>query len=401
MANPTILIEEDRKLRKCPTMNDLIIYPDGFTGDEDFKHPQLVRSHEFVAADKLRSFVSDFYSRFPMFNDFDWTGILIAGGLVSSIIANKTIKDIDIFFYGPNPEVNFTRIIGMFGGHQNIRFKYNRYNLTFRSIGFDVQLIFKRFDTIADVLYSFDIPSCAIGFDGLKLYTTKLGDFTWRTKVNIIDLTRRSFKYDERLVKYFGRGFGILFPNLKADILKQDGVYIIGGIAITVDGSLIKPTVAPRYETIVTDLRGYHASVGETDGKINAKNILLDRLDELNYVSNDYTRKDLTQTRDFIQLYHNDMTGIYQNYQLHRSLDLSFIVSMHPNIDINVVVEAIVMGRESVYMDLVNKTVEKLTRVVEELDGQPFVINWNNTSDGIFEPIPIDPKEWYCDYYEP
>ena len=79
------------------------------------------------------------------------------------------------------------------------------------------------YKTASEILHGFDLGSSAVGYDGDNIYFTTLGKFCHEFSCNIIDTTRRSTTYEQRLAKYFNRGFNIVLP--KFDITKLRTIY--------------------------------------------------------------------------------------------------------------------------------------------------------------------------------
>jgi ankyrin repeat protein len=79
-----------------------------------------------------------------------------------------------------------------------------------------VQLILRTFKSPAEVLMSFDVDCCAVGFDGKKVWCTPKAHYAMTHRVNTADVTRRSFAYEYRLKKYNDRGYGVVIPNYDA-----------------------------------------------------------------------------------------------------------------------------------------------------------------------------------------
>ena len=56
-------------------------------------------------------FNNSVFNRFPFLKNIDMTGACIAGGFCRSVLLRQRLKDLDIFLYGENHMVNFTRIM--------------------------------------------------------------------------------------------------------------------------------------------------------------------------------------------------------------------------------------------------------------------------------------------------
>jgi hypothetical protein len=83
-----------------------------------------------------------------------------------------------------------------------------------------VQIILQAHATMSAVLHSFDIPSCAVAFDGEQVFMTTLGAFAHVFRANIVEPAYRSKTFEVRLCKYFGRGFALVLPGLRDDAFR-------------------------------------------------------------------------------------------------------------------------------------------------------------------------------------
>ena len=74
-----------------------------------------------------------------------------------------------------------------------------------------VQIVTLRlFKSPADVLASFDIDSCAVGYDGVNVYAAHRAFLSFVSRTNVVDRYYFSPNYKSRLYKYGARGFEIL-----------------------------------------------------------------------------------------------------------------------------------------------------------------------------------------------
>ena len=78
-----------------------------------------------------------------------------------------------------------------------------------------IQLISRLYNTKKEILYGFDLGSCAVGFDGESIEFSLAGKFAQEYNLNILDTTRFSLNHNARLKKYFDRGYGVIFPLCK------------------------------------------------------------------------------------------------------------------------------------------------------------------------------------------
>ena len=74
------------------------------------------------------------------------------------------------------------------------------------------QIILRPHQTIAEVLYGFDLPVCQAAWDGEKLYMTPEAKYIYETGIMFFDLKRAREAFEPRLFKFWNRGFSIYFP---------------------------------------------------------------------------------------------------------------------------------------------------------------------------------------------
>jgi len=91
-----------------------------------------------------------------------------------------------------------------------------------------IQIISRLYKTKQEILYGFDLGSCAVGFDGQLVEFSIAGKFAQEYNLNILDTTRFSLNHGSRLKKYFDRGYGVIFPLCKplCDSRVNHDVYI-------------------------------------------------------------------------------------------------------------------------------------------------------------------------------
>ncbi|KXS08976.1 hypothetical protein M427DRAFT_50141 [Gonapodya prolifera JEL478] len=86
-------------------------------------------------------------------------------------------------------------------------------NMFLREIPKTVQIILKRYKTIARLLSTFDVDCCGVAYNGSKIVATARAVMALKTKVNVADGSRNSPTFEYRLVKYAYHGFKIFIPN--------------------------------------------------------------------------------------------------------------------------------------------------------------------------------------------
>lgn len=96
-----------------------------------------------------------------------------------------------------------------------------------------IQIILRDYYSISEILHSFDIPCCSIGWDGKTTYLTKLAEWAIINNINVVIPKYRSNTYESRLTKYFNKKkYGILLPNLK--LLKGDKLITLPNMSIDI-----------------------------------------------------------------------------------------------------------------------------------------------------------------------
>jgi len=283
MASVRKVLAVDKKYRTVGVTEDLHTI-DKLVSDLtlDYDMPTLCDKDSAGKPNILLNSKTDFKKKFnemyPFLKDINMKNLLVAGGSVSNIVRNKKNKnsDIDFFIYGLTPKKATNRIKewlldilvtkedeGKNKRNKKANSKRKKYNSDDDCSGSDsdddcsdsdsdddsknkkkyvvrdykiirnknsiailiddeskIQLIFRLYTSISEVLHGFDLGSSAIGYDGENVYFTTLGKFCHEHSCNIIDTTRRSTTYEYRLNKYFQRGFNIVLPRLDINKLR-------------------------------------------------------------------------------------------------------------------------------------------------------------------------------------
>lgn len=173
-------------------------------------------------------------------NGMDWSNVFCAGG---AILANITRdaenisyqnSDIDLFIYGLDSEE---------AANQKLREIYEIVVKNSKSRG-DVirsqnavtilnafpyrhtQVILRLYRSPAEILLGFDVDACTVGFDGTNVYATERFKRAITKRYNLVDLSRRSATYEQRLDKYSRRGFAVAVPDLDKSKVNQYLQYI-------------------------------------------------------------------------------------------------------------------------------------------------------------------------------
>lgn len=85
-----------------------------------------------------------------------------------------------------------------------------------------VQVVLRVYKSPAEVLLGFDIDSCTVGFDGKDVYCMERFKRAMTKRYNLVNISRRSLTYEQRLYKYSRRGFAVAVPNLDKSRVNPD-----------------------------------------------------------------------------------------------------------------------------------------------------------------------------------
>lgn len=166
-----------------------------------------------------------------IFHGMDWDGICCAGGAVFHCINNfdmDTIgKDIDLFLFADNDDearVLLSRISKTIDENykgKNKTITINDFTVTF-NLDYpykSIQVIRKLFKSPSHLLFGFDIDACTALYDGWTVRATDRFKRAMTKRYNLVDKTRRSKTYEQRLYKYSLKGFSVLIPDMKHAII--------------------------------------------------------------------------------------------------------------------------------------------------------------------------------------
>lgn len=82
----------------------------------------------------------------------------------------------------------------------------------------ELQLITRKYTSVAEVIYSFDLAPSAVAWDGQNIWMTSAAVYAHRVGVFELDLSKRRRSFEDRIVKYVSRKrFGVVLPNLKIE----------------------------------------------------------------------------------------------------------------------------------------------------------------------------------------
>ena len=155
----------------------------------------------------------------------DYKFILAGGAVRTHVQGKRNHGDWDFFYVGSVSEADATLEKAVKYVFEHSVSKYNlvsrsKYVTTARCIfpGTDelkLQFIHRVYSSVDEVLGGFDLAHSAFAFTGTDLCTTPLGLWCLANKVEIVNLSRRSTSYENRLRKYAKRyELTLLYPGL-------------------------------------------------------------------------------------------------------------------------------------------------------------------------------------------
>jgi hypothetical protein len=214
--------------------------------------------------------------KYPYLVNLDMKNVCLAGGFVRSILLNQQMKDFDFFIYGVDNPVErleklmhdlITNIKNTEKDGSKTKFLYlykSLYNVfeiiyiedptnhfdenfivdnfaqyNYKSLkNFDEKNIIKndkcyfedndnkgirikqrfqfimcKYNSIEDIIDSFDLSPSCVGYDGDEIYFTQNSYLSYKYMSNIISNNKYTECYDSRISKYFSYGFDIVFPE--------------------------------------------------------------------------------------------------------------------------------------------------------------------------------------------
>lgn len=427
--------------------------------DDDIDRPNILLN-------SIEKFKTKFYEKYPFLKGIDMTNLLIAGGSVSNIIRDKysSDSDIDFFIYGLNQKKATERIKKWIldivkpkpkstsKAKSNAKSKakknyteseddesdnesdavelddvkiFRNNNMVALLIDDDIkiQLIFRLYKTVSEILHGFDLGSSAVGFDGENVYLTTLGKYCHEYRCNVVDTTRRSTTYEYRLNKYFNRGFNIVLPGL--DINKLRTTYLkygeleicelphfifsykeIIGNKIMIKRFYNKYGSTSDYELEPMDLNNlYYQSFN-----INLSS-LINGVDYYYYVSSSYEKETLDIFNVPPRINKGMIISFYDSLKKKISKRKFDITSIKKYIS----VEKLEVIAKNMFKEGVN-TKEYMNKLIDRQVEEAFVkldqllakdhskIEWITKNPGTqltgsFNPIIEDEHEWYGEYY--
>lgn len=184
--------------------------------------------------------------------------LVIAGGAAFQLLARQTFLpelDVDFFFYGITPQkceeiilhaIKFLKNYPLTDveGYRNketqitVTRNKNAVTIVLSTVNYyagetpylnDIlkfQFILRIYPSIDLIVGGFDITIAAIACDGYKFYATEIAAWSVAHMINIVDISRASTSFSNRLKKYtnYARGAKLVFPGVRQKDVKTDVV---------------------------------------------------------------------------------------------------------------------------------------------------------------------------------
>lgn len=142
---------------------------------------------------------------------------------------DKFSCDFDIFFFGLTPEeasLKLKSILQILKAEQRSRKEKNfqvissRHAITVICGKVKIQFILRLYKSVLEILTGFDVDSCCVAYDGKRVLTIPRFLRAEACRYNLIDPSRASINYEDRLWKYSERGFGVAVPGFDKDFFE-------------------------------------------------------------------------------------------------------------------------------------------------------------------------------------
>ena len=178
----------------------------------------------------------------------DWTNVVVAGGAVTTSLLPRSDgdsyetmapdADIDLFLYGLDHDQAIEKSLGIekalidnmkgSGGAPDMLTVRTTNAITIVSNPYKrrVQIVCRLYRSLEEILVGFDVDCSTFAYDGEMVYASPRGIAAFATRINSIDISRRSPSYENRLFKYAKRGFGVFFREMERAEINPVSIYM-------------------------------------------------------------------------------------------------------------------------------------------------------------------------------
>lgn len=168
-------------------------------------------------------------------SNVDFSNCVVTGGyVVNCILSSEWDTDVDIFLYDlteSQATEKISSLVKSIVGEDRVDIIRTQDTITFIVNDMKYQIILRLYDSINDVLDSFDLDCCAVGYDGEQIVWTRRSITSINNRTINVDTSRFTESFNLRLLKYFNRGFDILIPKI---FWLKNGVNSVSGLHIHV-----------------------------------------------------------------------------------------------------------------------------------------------------------------------
>lgn len=267
-----------------------------------FKHEENKEQYAICTKERFEKNFDEITN--DMFVRINWNNVLIAGGSIlkmltsqknEDLINSNDYNDIDIFIYGLQGRDLMAKLFELEESIRSVIPKeYNMISIRMpRVIMFvsqhpyrHIQIILRVFRNINEILNTFDVDCCAVGYDGTNVFCTPRSHYAIVNHINVVNMAYASASYEFRLTKYGLRGYSCYVPNfdnskVNTEIYLQNASNLRGLARLL---SLEKLDTPEKYELYSDILDRHRASM-----RRNINNGLRNRKLKTVYEQSDYT----------------------------------------------------------------------------------------------------------------
>lgn len=160
--------------------------------------------------------------------------VLAGGSLVTLLNNNNNVKDWDLFIIGGKNNDILKDIIAKLGGKTTI----SRGLVNIFINGLKIQIILRAIPSISALIYGFDLPNCAIAFDGRELYMSQLALYSFHFNLLFVSVLYCSPSFIHRIFKYYNK-FNYSICILDIDKSKMTKNIAIGRLLFIMDDDYV------------------------------------------------------------------------------------------------------------------------------------------------------------------
>jgi len=228
-------IEDKTGLVTLEESNRMTVHYDISDIDGAYLIPKNYKNGTFISQDEYNDKLKKYQIIKKILDNVNATSknaskIILCGGaalwgIISEPGSNEVPNDFDLFMHGGTTEerdIVIDKIINILYEEFNILYIHQVNGVitiettkdTKDEIPFKVQIILRDYFSISEILHSFDIPCCAVAWDGTTTYMTAFSQWSNLNKIIVVMPKYRSHTYELRIMKYFNKGYALLLPHL-------------------------------------------------------------------------------------------------------------------------------------------------------------------------------------------